>query len=230
MVRRNENIELEDLSISADRPLPAPDANNYEFERTSLLQIAAARLGKEPFPSVTIANIASDANVPEKIVRSHFLDMHEVGSAVLDHERSSMRNVQQRVSKMRINPLDQLAAAFQIVGENLSKDIVVRAGVRIAAESRDYFPERRLDPFKTWEDFVNSQLSRACDLGLIRVDVELSEITWIIVAAGIGSKEFFTISNTWHTAPDRLESTLRNIIALISPSEAGMPGAVRENR
>ncbi|MFK4762060.1 hypothetical protein ACI3KS_14080 [Microbacterium sp. ZW T5_45] len=192
--------------------------------RAAILRAAGDRLAREPFSSVTLDLIAGDARLPSTDVRGMFRDMYEVGSAVLDHERASMHVVQERSSGGTDNPLERLALAFRLVGENLANDIVVRAGVRIAAESRDYFPERRLDPFHTWETFVAAHLTQAYDRGLLRTDLNLSSTTWILVAAGMGTKDLLAFHGAWSDAAERLESTARHILTLISIPAAPAAG------
>ncbi|GAA2030890.1 hypothetical protein GCM10009720_08930 [Yaniella flava] len=228
MVKRKQSIKPDNTTVVASISKYAPKSIDCDSDFTVLLRVAAARLAKVPYSSVKIADVAKDAKVPEELIYRQFRDMHEIGSSILEHERSSMSNVQQRVLGMRLSPLEQLAEAFRMVGENLSKDIVVRAGVRIASESRNYFPDRRMDPFRTWEGFVSSQLSRAQDLGMIRVDLDLNSITWVIVAAGIGMKDILSVSNSWDTAPERFEKILQSINVLISSCKAGTSGVTGE--
>ena len=183
-----------------------------------LVQLAASRLARVPLASVTIEDIAADASFPTSDIRGVFADMHELGTAVLDHERASMRAVQERALQHASAPLEQLVLAFRLVGENLADDVVVRAGVRIAGESRDHFPERRLDPFRTWEAFVTARLVQAEEAGLLKANVDIANMAWIVVAAGMGTKDLIAFHDAWAQAPERLEAVVRHIVSLIRNS------------
>lgn len=191
------------------------DPSVTEGQRGVLLYVAASRLARVPFAAVTIDDIVADSGLPNFYVRGLFADMHEIGTTVLDHERASMRTVQERVSKAGTDPLEQLMLAFRLVGENLASDVVVRAGVRLASESREYFPERRLDPFRTWEAFVTTQLTRARDADLLKKRVDIANTVWTVVAAGMGTKDLIAFHDAWDQAPTRLEAVVRNIVSLI---------------
>jgi hypothetical protein len=75
--------------------------------------------------------------------------------------------------------------------------------------------QRRLDPFRTWEKFVATQLVDAESKGLIHSSVDVPGVVWIIVAAGIGTKDLFTFHGTWSDAPARLEGTVRSVLDLV---------------
>lgn len=193
----------------------AVDVRGAEPPRAVLLHVAASRLARAPLASVAIEDIALEAGLSLAVVQGMFPDMHELGAAVLDHERTSMRAVQERTSRYTSDPLEQLVLAFRLVGENLANDVVVRAGVRIAGESREHFPERRLDPFRTWEAFVTTQLVRAHSAGLLKADIDIASTVWIVVAAGMGTKDLIAFHDAWAQAPKRLEAVVRNIVSLI---------------
>lgn len=219
-MKENDKASLENSPTVAPDTCASPKTFNQEHARTAILHVAAALLEQDPFPSVRFEDVVTNAGVPDSHVRGLFRDMHEIGTAILDHERASMHSVQQRSSLLASNPLEQLAGAFRMVGENLAKDLIVRAGVRIAAESRHYFPERRLDPFQTWQGFVSAHLARARHQGLIRTEVDLPALTWIVVAAGMGTKDALAFQDAWPQAANRMEATVRNIISLISAVNA----------
>lgn len=188
--------------------------------RETIMRFAADRLQSAPFMSVTLDMVTEDTGLPSAYVRGTFRNMHEIGCAILDHERASMHSVQEQVSHYTGSPLERLAVAFRLVGDHLANDIVVRAGVRVAAESREHFPERRLDPFRTWEAFITTHLTQARDQGMLRADLDLPSTTWILVAAGIGTKDLVAFHDTWADAAERLESTVRSILTLISAGES----------
>ncbi len=213
-----------DESVGAPAISGSPDS-----QRAVVALVAASRLARAPFAVVTFEDITADAGLPQEYVQTLFADMHDVGAAILDHERASMRAVQERVSRDGSDALEQLVLAFRLVGENLASDVVVRAGVRLAAESREHFPERRLDPFRTWESFVTAQLTRARDAGLLKERVDIADTVWIVVAAGMGTKDLVAFQGAWDQAPTRLEAVVRSIVSLIrtsavNASDAGARG------
>jgi len=179
-----------------------------------VLRAAATILGQEPFVTVTLERVSATARVSQEEVTARFASMHHLGSAILDHERASMRHIQERVADDD-DPLEQIVHAFRLVGENLAKDIVVRAGVRIAQESRREFPERRLDPFRTWESFVDSQLRDAVRREMVRGDIDIGKAVRLIVVAGMGTKELIAVRGNWTDAPELLGNTATDMLSLI---------------
>ena len=102
-------------------------------------------------------------------------------------------------------PLERLRLAFRYVGENLERDVCVRAGVRIAGESHHCFPERNINPFRTWQRFASNALHEADTAGEVRQGVSIEDTAWILTAAGLGTKDLLAFTGEWHRAPDLLE-------------------------
>lgn len=178
-----------------------------------ILLAAGRLLAERPFAASQLFDVASAAGLSLDVVRSLFPRMTDLGNAILDHERASMHLVQRRVSAIA-RPSERVIAAFRLVGENLADDVLVRAGVRIAGESRAMFPSRRLDPFKTWETFIRTQLEAERASGA-RLAIDIEQATRLLVAAGMGAKELVAFSGDWRAAPAALETTASDLLNLI---------------
>lgn len=183
--------------------------------RMDLMLVAATLLTQSPFATVTMKDIAVASGTPQASIEILFEDMHALGAAILDHERASMHAVQSRLSRDPSHALEKLVLAFRLVGENLASDVIVRAGVRLAAESREHFPERRLDPFRTWEMFVTAQLVAARDAGLLKKPVDIAETVRVFVAVGMGTKDLLAFRDDWDHSAARLDAAARSIVDLI---------------
>ncbi len=181
----------------------------------SILQAAAEMLAAEPYITVTLERIAAIVHVPIESLEMWFPTMHALGAAVLDYERECMQRTQREAAQRTSDPIERLLYVFRSIGADLANDVVVRAGVRLADESRQHFPERRLDPFAVWRDFVFRQLDEAKDMGLLHDRVNLDETVWLIVAAGMGTKDLLASRNAWTEAPARLEAILKTILMLV---------------
>lgn len=200
---------MNDLNAAdaTDSSRRASFAERETEERQSLLEAGAQLLAEKPYAAVTLQHIAVNSGTDIARVTGYFPTLHQLASSILDHERRSMHVVQHRVAMLR-DPVERLLLTFRWVGDNLANDIIVRAGVRLAAESRDAFPERRLDPFATWEGFVSDQLAVAQADGLLPAEVDAKALTWLLVAAAMGTKDLIAFRDRWSEAPQRLEATL----------------------
>ncbi|WP_156524748.1 hypothetical protein [Paenarthrobacter nicotinovorans] len=114
------------------------------------------------------------------------------------------------------NPLDALRATFHAVGLNIETQPLVRAGIRIAAESHEMFPERKIDPYRTWEGFVTGRLILAQERGMLKPGVDVAEVSWLLVSAGLGTKELMRIQTSLDQISIRLDATVECVLALIS--------------
>lgn len=187
--------------------------------RQQILRAAAVRLARDAYADVRYDYIVRDAGLEMWEAQLLFADTAEIANAILDHERASMRTAIAGIIGQSISPLHKIIRAFEAVGENCERDILVRAGVRLAAESRQYFPHRRLDPFETWRAFVRSQLMHARGDGRLR-DVDIEDTVWVLVAAGMGAKDLIALHGSWENAGVRMANTARTLVHLIATSSS----------
>lgn len=185
---------------------------------TRIIEAAAHVLSSTRYVEVSLENVALALGEPAETVSRYFASMHEVATEVLRREGDSMRAAQRRATEATNDPLDILRTTFRFVGENVATMVVVRAGMRLAAESRDSFIERHIDPYRTWNGFVTGCLGEARDRGMLRDGVDLPSVVWLLVSAGMGTKELVGFREAWHEMPERLESVASTVIDSIRRS------------
>lgn len=185
--------------------------------RVMLIGAAAEILEARSYDAVTLQNIASKAGVDVSLVISEFSSMHELGSAILDAESATMHTAQRTAAGESDDPSVVLARTLQLVGESIASSPVVRAGMRLAVESRHHFPERKIDPYRTWHGFVSGQLDRAQERGQIRNDIDIDALTWLLVTAGMGTKDLLAFRNSWEETPSRLTAIVDLLLHLTRP-------------
>lgn len=200
-----------------DSTVAAPEADD---SRATVIEAGARLLSTQPFLTASLADVAHASKLPIEQVKALFPTMHDLGCAILDHERASMYHAHQRALEATQDPLERLLLTVRAVGENLAGDIVVRAGVRLASESRRSFPERRIDPFRTWESFVATQLAAAEAQGVLRDEIDREQMVWLFVAVGMGVKDLLAFRGDWADAPAQLENTLAIVLSLITRPRA----------
>jgi len=193
--------------------------------RWEILAAAASLLVDAPLAEVTLEDVARVLHAPVEEVNRHFGSVTDVGAALLVAEGDSMREAQRAAALVASDPLEVLRATFHAVAVNISSQPIVRAGIRIAQESRHLYPERRIDPFRTWKAFVVGQLERAKSAGRLRPDADPESLAWLIVSAGLGAKELVAFTGRWSELPEIMESTVGQVMSLI-----GGGGGLAEGR
>jgi len=189
--------------------------------RLRIMEAAAVILVDNAYADVTFSSIAEHAGMGPEALAAVFPSMRDIASAILDEEGRSMRQAQRDSASLANEyPLDALRATFHAVGLNIETQPMVRAGIRIAAESHEMFPERRIDPYRTWGEFVTGQLVSAEERGMLKPGVDITAISWILVSAGMGTKELMRFQNTLDQISKRLDATVDCVLALISNESA----------
>lgn len=183
-----------------------------------ILEAAAREFASRPYGSVSLEDVADTAELPVELVTQTFPTIRDAAVAVLNAEGASMREAQRVAGTEYSNPLEVLRRTFEIVGRNMTESIVVRAGMRIAAESRDQFPERKIDPYRTWRDFIIAQLALAEQLGMLRSGLDLEQVAWTLVAAGIGTKELAAFQGIQRESGTRFAGSAALLLRLLETS------------
>ncbi|MDQ0708996.1 AcrR family transcriptional regulator [Arthrobacter woluwensis] len=183
--------------------------------RQEILAAAALLLVSAPLADTTLEDVAQVLRVPVRDVGLHFGSVREIGAAILDAEGDSMREAQRVGAAAGRDPLAVLQATFHAVAVNISSRPIVRAGIRIAQESRHLYPERRIDPFRTWKAFVVGQLELAKSAGRLRPGVECESAAWLIVSSGLGTKELVAFTGRWDELPGLMADTIGQIVTLL---------------
>lgn len=187
----------------------------------AVLRAGAAYLATQPFAGASLEALSRTSGIPLDEITRGFPTLHHLGTAILDHERKAILAVQARVKARSVEgPMVVLEAAFRSVGALLAKDVLVRAGVRLATEAREQFPERRLDPYAVWERFVHDLLGEAQASGALRAGVDVAGVSRLIVAAGMGTKDRLALHDRWEDAADELGHMTTTFAGLIVADRA----------
>jgi len=180
-----------------------------------IVAAAATVFAARPYAEVRLDDVADAAGLTVGDVLAHVGDLHAVGAAVLTAEGGSMRAAMAAAREESDDPLEVLATSFRLVGENMASRVDVRAGMRLAAESHHHFPERHIDPYRTWRAFVVGQLAAAAERGLLRPGVDVEAVAWLLVSAGLGTKGLLEFRDAWDEAPDRLGDVAATVLRLV---------------
>lgn len=182
----------------------------------NLLEAAGRQFASRGYDAVSMSDIADEAGVSLAEVTDTFPSVREAAIAVLTAEGNSMREAQRVASAESDDPLRVLERTFALVGANMANSLVVRAGMRLAAESRQHFPERNIDPYRTWSAFLRNQLEKADQSGSVRPGLDIDAVAWAWVAAGIGAKELISFQDAWPEAEKRFASVARLLVDIVS--------------
>ena len=185
-------------------------------DAAAVVRAAATVFAARPYAEVRLEDVADAAGLTVEDVVARVGDLHDVGAAVLTAEGGSMRAAMAAARAASDDPLEVLATSFRLVGENLATRVEVRAGVRLAAESHHHFPERRIDPYRTWRAFVLAQLTEADARGLLRPGVDVEAVAWLLVSAGMGTKGLLEFRDAWDEAPGRLGGVATTVLGLVA--------------
>ena len=97
----------------------------------------------------------------------------------------------------------------------MAGNVLVRAGMRLAAESRTEFPERRIDPYATWHALLTGALAEAAAAGELRPGTNIDEVAWTLVAVGFGTKDLVGFHGRWEEIGPRLHAALHYVLGSV---------------
>lgn len=179
------------------------------------LMVGAKYLLEVPLSFASMTELANSAKISEADILRYYTDIHDLSSAILDYERDAMRKIQDRLDDANIAGLSKIVKAFSATGLAISEDPIIQAAVRMASESRFFFPERKLNPFDTWKEFVETSLIEAEQDHSLTKSIPILEARDLVVSSGVGIKNYIVIHECWGDAERLFDRIANNFTVLL---------------
>ncbi|NJQ00449.1 TetR family transcriptional regulator [Streptomyces zingiberis] len=168
--------------------------------RQALISSAAHAFEEHGYTRASLADISAGAGVSRGALGHHFQDKAAVAATVEAVAAGRLREIATAARRSDANPLRKLASASLAVVEQLRRDVVIRAGLRLAGDPSF---ASRTDLYQEWERCVAGLLAEAADAGLLTGDPALRRVALATITAA--SRGFVTLG---HEDPDWLDPQL----------------------
>ncbi|WP_129457515.1 TetR/AcrR family transcriptional regulator [Propioniciclava flava] len=171
-----------------------------------------------PYEKVSLSDIARGAGVSEETARSAYSSVSAVARDILDVEGQTMRDAQAQARRTEDRPIERLRCVVALVGSHIQTIPEVRAGLHLAARSSEHFPERHIDPRRTWRGFIEEQLQIAYQQGSVSTQIKVSRVADLIFLALLGAKEIAEMTQDCDNISVKMSTCLDSILEIITDS------------
>ncbi|MET9361581.1 ScbR family autoregulator-binding transcription factor [Streptomyces sp. NPDC006632] len=151
--------------------------------RQSLIRSAAESFERHGYVQARLADISTNAGVSLGALHFHFENKAAVAAAVETTAAASLRRAGRLAQRPGMNALQRLTRTSQALADQLHRDVVSRAGLRLSGDTARL---SRVDLRQEWQACVRQLLTEARDERLLVEHVDLTAMVATIVAATTG--------------------------------------------
>jgi AcrR family transcriptional regulator len=180
--------------------------------RETLVRAAAEIFDEVGYSGASINKILDRAGATTGAMYFHFKSKEELARAVILEQAADLRLPEGG------GGLQQLLDMTAYLAVEMQRNILVRAGVRLAVEQgatelQDYAI------YEWWADQFRQELERARAMGQILPHVQEAEFARLLVGAYTGTQIMSQISTNRADLPERIASMWRCLLPALAPAE-----------
>ena len=183
---------------------------------------AAARVFSEvPYDRVTLAHIATEANIDLATLQTHFTTTDDIAANVLDVQQERMTEVLSRVMETDASSLDHLLALIHGVAELMASDSLVQAGMALV----DSLPEDLQDTgrgfYEEWQNVTETLIAEGVADGSVTSPQATGELAELLNEIFVGAQILSGMKDRWTSLPRRIRLAEPVILSLLVPGTRG---------
>lgn len=184
--------------------------------RMAVLRGAASVFEREGYAEATIAKILAEVGITKGAMYFHFPSKEKVAEAIVA-EQVRWRDAE--VDETALSPLQQLVDMSYRFVAALQRDLLLRASVRLALESRTFHTD---DPsaYTEWMDSIETLLSAADAAGEVRDGVDLGHAAYVVTGSITGLQLTSEAMTGRADLPDRVHDMWSLLMPSIATPEA----------
>lgn len=202
--------------------------------RAALIEAAAAEFDERGFVGASMDGVAERAGMTKGALYFHFRSKVDIASAVIAQQDEVSRRYADAAAARTASPLESLMWMSQGVATQLTREVVVRAGLRLAADPNAREIPRD-HPYERWVEHTADIIRRAIAAGEVDPSWDPETIGRVVSPAVAGVqmvsdmlhdrvdlyerlRELWTMLLT-AIASERTRADVPRLVAIISPEE-----------
>ncbi|WP_058729537.1 ScbR family autoregulator-binding transcription factor [Curtobacterium oceanosedimentum] len=209
----------------------------------ALIEAAAAEFDERGFVGASMDGIAERAGMTKGALYFHFRSKVDIAGAVIARQDEISRRYAEVAAARSASPLESLMWMSQGVASQMTREVVVRAGLRLATDpNARVIPRDR--PYDHWVEHTADIVRRAIDAGEVDPSWDPRMIGHVVSPAVAGVQMFSDmlhdradlferLRELWTVllsaiATERTRADVPRLVAIIEPErpgEASTPGA-----
>ncbi|NHC16379.1 ScbR family autoregulator-binding transcription factor, partial [Motilibacter deserti] len=172
----------------------------------------------------SLTDIVNEAETTKGALYFHFASKDHLAAAVVHEQYAAWPALIAKVSAEHEGPLAQLRALSYEVARAFREDIVVRAGIRLAAE-RAVIGVELPTPYVGWIDQTTGLLRHAQEIGQMRPGLDPPAVARTLIAAFFGVQSVSQVLSERRDLEERLDDLWDLVLPALAPTPDQPPAA-----
>ncbi|MBT2387996.1 TetR/AcrR family transcriptional regulator [Streptomyces sp. ISL-1] len=191
-----------------------------EQTRTTIIEAAAEMFDRYGYGSTSLSDIVTQGKVTKGALYFHFASKEGLAHAVMTLQHELSIREAQEVSKKNLPGLESLIRISYGIADQVLRNPVTRAGVRLTLESGSLQQPMR-DPYRDWVNVTTEHLERSVDELHVRPGVNVPSAAQFIVSAFTGLQLVTPMLESLDKLPLRIADMWATILpGLVPPRKA----------
>jgi AcrR family transcriptional regulator len=188
-----------------------PQQHRAQATRGAILRAAAEEFDRLGYDGAPLSAILKRSGVTKGAFYFHFPSKEALAAALVQMQHDTWPQVLGRWRARGFDPLRTLVGLIDDSVTMLSRDVVLRAGVRLTAD-REFGCPGVSSPHLRWEKFLGEVLTAAQEAGQLRPDVDPEAAARVLCSAGLGARLTSSLATRCADLPDRMREVWRYLL------------------
>lgn len=194
----------------------------HGLETQQALLVAAGQVfSRLAYSDARLKDIAEAADISQGALYFHFGNKEDVAQAVLEAQQERMRAVLDDVTGRDGTALDRMLMLFDGLGQLVSSDELVQAGIRLSMQPGTGLDAHASAPYKNWVAVASAIIREGIADGSISPDLDADASAELVNEVFVGAQTLAGIEDRWASLPRRVAAARSAIEMLLTgPSRA----------
>lgn len=191
----------------------------HGLETQQALLIAAGQVfSRLAYSEARLRDIAEAADISQGALYFHFGNKEDVAQAVLDTQQERMRSVLDEAASHPGTALDRMLRLFEGLGQLVSADELVQAGIRLSMQPATGLDAKAGAPYRDWITVASGIIGDGIADGSMSPDLDAYAAAELVNEIFVGAQTLAGIEDKWASLPRRVASARGAISLLLTGS------------
>ena len=201
-----------------------PQQDRAYATREAILHAAAEEFDRLGYERTSLTAVLARAGMTKGAFYFHFPSKEAVADALIERQGELWAQVRESWRLRDLDPLSALHGMFAESADRMAADVVLRAGVRLAADREVGYPGVP-SAHVMWEKLIAAYVIEAAGRGDLREGVDPEAVARTLCSAALGSRLISSATTACADFPSRIREVLGHVLPCVASSGWKLSGS-----
>ncbi|GAB2824725.1 ScbR family autoregulator-binding transcription factor [Lentzea nigeriaca] len=201
-----------------------PQQDRAYATREAILHAAAEEFDRLGYERTSLTAVLARAGLTKGAFYFHFASKEAVASALIERQSELWAQVRETWHARGVDPLSALHGMFAESADRMAADVVLRAGVRLAADREIGYPGVPSTHIM-WEKLIAGYVREAGERGDLRPGVDPDAVARALCGAALGARLISSATTACADFPSRIREVLGYVLPCVASSAWKLSGS-----